>query len=114
PFAARAAKITNLPDELPLLYGREEDLLAVRSLIQAHKLVTIVGAGGIGKTQLAKAAAHAMRERYSDGVWFVDLAPISAPALAASTVASTLDLRLGGDPRADAVADMLRTREMLI
>jgi predicted ATPase/DNA-binding winged helix-turn-helix (wHTH) protein len=108
------ARRTNLPDELPPLYGRDDDLPAVRALIESHKLVTIVGAGGIGKTRLAEAAVHVLPERFADGVWFIDFAPVSDPALAASTVASTLNLRLGAEPRADAVADLLRTREMLI
>ena len=112
--ATAGAKLTNLPEELPLLYGRDEDLAAVRSLIDAHKLVTIVGAGGIGKTRLARATVHSLRDRYVDGVWFVDLAPVSDPALTASTVASTLNLRLGADSRPDEIADMLRTNAMLI
>ena len=112
--AAPEARLTNLPEELPPLYGRDEDLSAVRALIEAHKLVTIVGAGGIGKTRLAQAAVHALADRYADGVWFVDLAPVSDPALTASTVARTLNLRLGADPQADALADLLRTGEMLI
>ena len=112
--AVLEARRTNLPEELPPLYGRDEDLAAVRALIETHKLVTIVGAGGIGKTRLAQSAVHALPERFADGVWFVDFAPVSDPALAASTVASTLNLRLGADPQADAVAQLLRAREMLI
>jgi len=55
---ARAAPLSNLPAELPPLYGRAADLSALRALIESHKLVTVAGAAGIGKTALAQALAH--------------------------------------------------------
>ena len=58
PCVGMVALLTNLPAELPPLYGRANDLIALRSLIDSHKLVTVVGAGGIGKTALAQALAH--------------------------------------------------------
>ena len=108
------ARPTNLPQQLPPLYGRDEDLSVLRALIDAHPLVTIAGAGGIGKTRLAQAAVHALPDRYADGVWFVDFAAVGDPALVASTVARTLGLRVDADPKPDALADLLQSRELLI
>ena len=89
-----AARRTNLPIELPLLYGREEDLHALRSLMAGHRLVTVVGAGGIGKSRLAQAAAHASVEQWPDGAWMIELAGLSEPALLPSTVAGALDIKV--------------------
>jgi len=58
---------TNLPAEIPPLYGRDEDLLALRSLIEAHRLVTLTGAGGIGKSVLAQALATNWGQRLGMG-----------------------------------------------
>ena len=92
---ALAEPLTNLPAELPSLYGRTEDLPALRSLIESHKLVTVVGAGGIGKTALAQALAHILRASFDDGVWLVELAPIADSSLIAPTVAGVLQVTLG-------------------
>ena len=66
---APTVRRTNLPAELPILYGRDDELRALRSLLAEHRLVTIVGAGGIGKSRLAQAVAHASVEQWPDGVW---------------------------------------------
>jgi predicted ATPase/DNA-binding winged helix-turn-helix (wHTH) protein len=84
----------NLPIAVPTLYGRADDLATVSALLGVHRLVTLVGTGGIGKTSLALAAGHAQRERWSGGVWFVDLAPVDDPDLVPSTVARTLGIAL--------------------
>jgi predicted ATPase/DNA-binding winged helix-turn-helix (wHTH) protein len=95
---ARAAPLTNLPRELSPLYGREADLSALRSLLDAHKLVTVVGAGGIGKSRLAQAAAHSLAGRWTDGAWVVELASLSDPALLPNAVAqgAALDQLVAG------------------
>src|SRR6266702_1645519 len=66
----------NLPPSPPL-FGRAEDLAAVDALMREHTVVTIVGAGGIGKTSLASAASGAARFELPDGRWWVELAPIT-------------------------------------
>jgi predicted ATPase/DNA-binding winged helix-turn-helix (wHTH) protein len=93
---ARAAPPTNLPRELPPLYGREADLPALRSLIDEHRLVTVVGAGGIGKSRLALAAAHSLAARWPDGAWMVELASLSDPVLLPNAVAQALDIKMAG------------------
>jgi predicted ATPase/DNA-binding winged helix-turn-helix (wHTH) protein len=101
PPAARAAGLpaapsSNLPEQLPALYGREPDLQALQELIAAHPLVTVVGSGGIGKTRLAQAAAHQLRGRYPQGVWMVELASLNDGALLLPTIAQTLQVMLPG------------------
>src|SRR5882762_4335775 len=111
---AIAAPLTNLPAELPPLYGRAEDLPALRSLIESHKLVTVVGAGGIGKTALAQALAHQLRGSFEDGVWLVELAPLADASLVAATVAAVLRITLGADAQIESLAKALSTSRMLI
>ena len=73
---------TNLPAELQPLYGRDDDLALVRELLAAHRLVTLVGAGGIGKTRVgAGGGAVGCSASIADGVWLVELAPLADPAL---------------------------------
>jgi predicted ATPase/DNA-binding winged helix-turn-helix (wHTH) protein len=109
-----ATPLTNLPAELPPLFGRAEDLTALRSLIDSHGLVTVVGAGGIGKTALAQALAHQLRGSQDDGVWLVELAPVARASLVASTVAGVLHVTLGVDAQVETLAAALRTSRMLI
>ncbi len=88
-----------LPERsLPLL-GRDAELAALLALLEQHALVTLVGAGGIGKTTLARCAAQAHGTARSDGVAWVELASLTDPRLIAGTVAQALALQLapGGD-----------------
>jgi predicted ATPase/DNA-binding winged helix-turn-helix (wHTH) protein len=113
---ARAAPLTNLPRELPPLYGRGADLSALRSLLDAHKLVTVVGAGGIGKSRLAQAAAHSLAGRWTDGAWVVELASLSDPALLPNAVAQALDIKMAGQGAAldELVAGMAPRTALLV
>jgi predicted ATPase/DNA-binding winged helix-turn-helix (wHTH) protein len=87
---------SNLPAVLSALIGRDADLAAVRELVSEHPLVTLAGAGGIGKTRLAEAAAHSLRSAFADGVWMVELAAIADPALVPIAVAQALRISLPG------------------
>ncbi|MDQ2962422.1 MAG: adenylate/guanylate cyclase domain-containing protein [Pseudomonadota bacterium] len=84
--------------EIPRLFGRADDLSALCELIEQQGLVTVVGSGGIGKTRLAEAVAHELRNRFAEGVRFIELAPLADPDLVAVTVARALGLVVG-DPR---------------
>ena len=94
----------NLPLHTPELIGREGDLRAVLGLLEKHVLVTIAGAGGIGKTRLAQAvaAAAAQGDAWPDGVWWVDLSALSDPARIDETVAQAM--AFGAQAATDAVA----------
>ncbi|MGH9198551.1 MAG: ATP-binding protein, partial [Acidimicrobiia bacterium] len=82
----------NLPLQLTSFVGRENEIAQVTSLLDSARLVTITGAGGCGKTRLALQVAAELLEEYPDGVWLVDLAPISDPDLVIHAVASTLSV----------------------
>ena len=103
--------ISNLPDELPPLYGRDAEVAEVVQLLAQQRLVSIVGPGGIGKTRLGQAVAHQMRGRFKDGAWLIELASINDPARVAGTVERTFNMPVS-DP-ANAI-DALRGKELLL
>jgi predicted ATPase/DNA-binding winged helix-turn-helix (wHTH) protein len=110
-----AAALTNLPGELPPMFGRDAELQALGALIDAHRLVTVVGAGGIGKSRLAQAAAHARLGRWVDGVWMVELAGLSDPALLPNAAAQALGIKLDGQRvAADELVARIAQRTLLI
>ncbi|MBP1621834.1 MAG: hypothetical protein H6Q02_2601 [Acidobacteria bacterium] len=78
---------TNVPAHLPPMVGRERDLDELHELVRRHSLVSIVGAGGIGKTRLAQALAAAVAASFPHGAWMVELAALADPALVGSAVA---------------------------
>ena len=84
---------TNLPAALTSFIGRSTELARVRELLGEARLLTLVGAGGCGKTRLAMQGLAAATGRFEDGVWWVDLAPLEDPRLLATTVASALGVR---------------------
>lgn len=82
----------NLPTSLNTFVGRLAELAEVRTLIEETRMVTLTGAGGSGKTRLALQAAAELLDGSGEGVWFVELAPVSDPDLVASTVMTALQL----------------------
>ena len=96
------------------IYGRDADLPALQTLVTAHRLVTLAGAGGIGKTALAHALADRLQHHFLDGVCVVELAPLADAAHVISTVAGALEVTLGAGAPIEALADVLRQRRMLI
>ena len=101
-------------EALPLLLGREDDLGALRAVVLAHRVVTVAGASGIGKTTLARALAHRIRDAFGDGACLVELAPVSDPSLVATAVATALQVKLGNQSPFDAIAQVLGVRRMLV
>jgi predicted ATPase/DNA-binding SARP family transcriptional activator/Tfp pilus assembly protein PilF len=114
----------NLPAPLASLVGRGDELALVRGRLQEAdgRLVTVVGAGGSGKSRLALAAAWGLRSQFPDGVWWVELAgivPVEDPSLerttVASAVAAALGLTLDGRrPPLDELAGVLAERTALL
>lgn len=105
----------NLPASLSPFIGRLDEVDEVVALVMTSRLVTLTGAGGSGKTRLALQAAAEMLDGSGQGVWFVELAPLSDPELVASTVLATLGLRQEGAGAAlDALQEALREQNILI
>ena len=82
----------NLPAQLTSFVGRQAQMGELRQIIMDNRLVTLTGAGGAGKTRLAIEVASELSTEFSDGVWYVDLAPITNPVVARVCVARTLGL----------------------
>lgn len=82
----------NLPVHLTSFIGREAQIAEVARLVTTHHLVTLTGAGGMGKTRLALQAAKELTDDFPDGVWLVDLAPVIDPAFVPDAVASIFEV----------------------
>jgi len=105
----------NLPHPLTSFIGRGADLAQLIRRLDEVRLLTLTGAGGIGKTRLAIQLARQLLRKYADGVWLIDLAPISDPNLIAQVVATQLHLQeQRGRPLIDTVAAYLRDRRALL
>jgi predicted ATPase/class 3 adenylate cyclase len=108
-------RANNLPVQLTSFVGREQEIVAVGALLDRAPLVTLAGPGGTGKTRLALQVAAERLARYSDGVFFVELAAIGDAALVPSAIAGALNLRETADRSVlETVKDYLRDREMLL
>ncbi|MEU7297503.1 NB-ARC domain-containing protein [Streptomyces exfoliatus] len=82
----------HLPDESPGFVGRRTELERVSAALAEHRLVTVTGVGGVGKTRLALRAAHRAADRYPDGAWWTDLSPLDGDRLLVALVADSVDL----------------------
>lgn len=104
PLPAAASPPAAPPAPLTRLIGRQDDLDCLVTRLQEARLVTVVGAGGVGKTRLALAAAERLCDRFPDGIWLADLGAQTDPALVPKTIA----LALGLDVRGAAFQDSTR------
>jgi len=118
--AARQPPRHNLPERLTSLVGRDQELREVAKLVEADRLVTVVGPGGAGKTTVAVELARRLGG-YPDGVWLVELAAVGDPAVLAEVVGAALELREeppepGAAPTgpAERLAGFLRDKAMLL
>ena len=103
-----------LSPQITPLVGRHKELVAIRSLYEEARLVTLTGAGGIGKTRVALQVAADLLD--ADGAWFVDLAAVDDPALVESAIAEALDVRDPGlaPSLIDATINLLRNKHALL
>ena len=115
PPHALATRFDLLPAETSTFVGREDELRQAQDLLGGTRLLTLTGPGGTGKTRLAIQLARKVADRFSDGVAFVPLAPISEPGLVSSTIRQTLGL---AEQQAGAamktLIDRLKGREVLL
>ncbi|MBI5879661.1 MAG: tetratricopeptide repeat protein [Chloroflexi bacterium] len=105
----------NLPIQVTSFVGRERELAELQRLLVATRLLTLTGSGGTGKTRLSLQVAAEVLDKYRDGVWFVELAPLADPVLVPQTVASVLGVReQPGRPMLAALSDWLQTKQLLL
>jgi predicted ATPase len=105
----------NLPAQPASFIGRRKELSEVGDLIGKSRLVTLTGAGGAGKTRLALQVAVELLDGSGDGVWLVELAPLSEPELVPATICEALGVRVQpGRTALDSLTDALTARRILV
>jgi predicted ATPase len=105
---------TNLPVQLTSFVGREDDVKAVLGLLDDHRMVTLTGVGGVGKTRLALQAAAEALERFPDGVWLVELAALDTSRVV-DAVARALRVEIRADSPVEAtLVEAVKARQLLV
>jgi predicted ATPase/DNA-binding SARP family transcriptional activator/DNA-binding CsgD family transcriptional regulator len=105
----------NLPAPMTSFVGREREMVEVKRALSMTRLLTLTGTGGSGKTRLAIEVARDLVGTYPDGVWLVELAPLSEPGLVAQEVANVLGVQEHpNEPRVDTLVEALAGKEMLL
>lgn len=105
----------NLPAQCVPLFGRESEIAATTDLTTRCRLVSVVGPAGIGKTCTALAVAHGLRGDFRDGVWRIELAPVSDPNIVAPTIGRVLGEHVApGPPARASLVDALRGKQLLL
>lgn len=114
PLRTIAERPSNLPEQLQALVGRESDCAQVRGQLQSNRLVSVIGAGGVGKTSIALQTGADVLSEYEDGAWLIELAPVDAHAVE-STIASVLGVTsLVDGSLMEALTAQLRTKNALL
>ncbi len=115
PLRALEVPPNNLPHNPTSFIGRHDDVLRIDGLLDQGALVTIAGAGGIGKTRVALAVAASRLTGEPDGAWFVDLSSVSDAGTIAATILSTLGAEAaGGEPRGALIGYLEKRRLLLL
>jgi len=105
----------NLPTQLTSFIGREREMREATKRLENARLLTLIGPGGTGKTRLSIQLGTEMLPNFSDGVWFIELAPLADPALILQSIASVLGVRSqAGMPLLNTVTDYLRAKNLLL
>jgi predicted ATPase len=113
--AVTAGGVHGFPAVLTSFVGRAGPMDKMAVLLERHRLVTVAGPGGAGKTRLACEVARAVAGRFADGAWLAELAPVQDPAQVAAVVAAALGVReQPGVPLAEVVARALARRQLLL
>lgn len=113
--AGTGGRRSNLPEPLTSFVGRERELAELRELLAGHRLLTLTGAGGVGKTRLALRVADAVLDHYGDGAGLVELAALGDPRLVPQTVTTVLGLKeQPGKGLTETLTEYLQARHLLL
>ncbi len=105
----------NLPIQITSFIGRDREIEETKRLLSTARLITLIGSGGTGKTRLALQVAADVLPAFADGVWLVELAPVTDPDLILQTIAGVLELHtVPGIPAINLVTDYLRSKRILV
>ena len=105
----------NLPIHLTSFIGRENEIAEVKQELNGHRLVTLTGSGGTGKTRLSHQVAAELIEKFDHGVWFVELAPLTDPELIPQTILSAIGVKeQPGEPPLELLKEYLHEKKTLI
>jgi non-specific serine/threonine protein kinase len=105
----------NLPEQLTSFIGRRQEIETVKNLLIENRLVTLTGAGGCGKTRLASEAAAALVDEFEDGVWFINLAPVTDPNFVANEIADVLEIKEEPNKAiVDTLTENIKSKSLLI
>ncbi len=108
-------ELGNLPAQATSFVGRREEVSTLIELVGRHRMITLTGVGGVGKTRLSLELAGALAEGFPDGVWFIELAPVGDPSAVPDVVATTLGITpQSGVPVAESIAVTLAARRTLL
>ncbi len=115
PLRSLSTRRSNLPLALTSFVGREKELAEVTALVEHHRLVTLIGTGGTGKTRLMLEAAGQLLDRHPDGVWLAELAPLGDESQIASEVARALGApEVPGVPALAVVTAFVADKDLLL
>jgi predicted ATPase/class 3 adenylate cyclase len=115
PLATLEVNRNNLPVQLSDFIGRQKEIKQLKGLLAQHRLVTLTGSGGVGKTRLGLVLAEEMIAEFPDGIWFVELATLSDPRQVALAVASALGIKEeAGLPILETLRYHFRERKCLV
>ena len=115
PLKTLDAFLHNLPIQLTTFIGREKELAEIKHALAEHRLVTLTGSGGAGKSRLSLQVAAETLDQFPGGVWFVELAPLTDPSLIAQTILSSAGMQIQpGKSILDSLIDFLREKTSLL
>jgi predicted ATPase/class 3 adenylate cyclase/DNA-binding CsgD family transcriptional regulator len=115
PLRSLEAFPNNLPVQLTSFIGREKEIQQIAELLDEARLIALTGAGGAGKTRLALQVSAQLVERFPDGIWWVDLAPLGDADLVPDAVAAVLSIReVPFQPLVETITRQLETKRLLL
>ncbi|MGC2129064.1 MAG: helix-turn-helix domain-containing protein [Candidatus Aquilonibacter sp.] len=109
------AERSNLPHSLTRFVGRSAEMVLLLELIREHKLVTITGVGGVGKTRMAIELGLHLLDQFPDGIWLIELAALRDASLLPQAISAVLNIsEIPGRPLLDSIASALRSKALLL